>query len=98
MRNLFIFIVAIAIPLMVAAQAPDYQFEVLDEPLEHPWSIAFLPDGIMLVTERPGRLRIVSPDGLRPNSVGGVPEMFASGQAGLLDILPAKVIVVQYAD
>ena len=54
-------------------------------PLEHPWGLAFLPDGRMLVTERPGRLRIVS-DGRLSGPVAGVPAVFASGQGGLLDV------------
>lgn len=54
--------------------------------LEHPWGMDFLPDGRILVTERPGRLRIVSQDGALSEPVGGVPEVFAQGQGGLLDV------------
>ena len=54
--------------------------------LEHPWGLAFLPDGRMLVTERPGRLRIVEKDGRLSEPLGGVPEVVASGQGGLLDV------------
>jgi aldose sugar dehydrogenase len=54
--------------------------------LEHPWGLAFLPDGRMLVTERPGRLRIVSPSGALSAPVTGVPAVFAQGQGGLLDV------------
>lgn len=54
--------------------------------LEHPWSVAFLPDGRMLVTERPGRLRIVGPDGRVGAPLPGVPDVSASGQGGLLDV------------
>ncbi|MGE0798397.1 MAG: PQQ-dependent sugar dehydrogenase [Lautropia sp.] len=57
--------------------------------LERPWSLAFLPDGRMLVTERPGRLRIVTADGTVSPPVAGVPEVLTRGQAGLLDILPS---------
>ncbi|MGM0825083.1 MAG: PQQ-dependent sugar dehydrogenase [Pseudomonadota bacterium] len=64
-----------------------YQIETLAEGLEHPWSLAFLPDGRMLVTERPGRLRLLSAEGeTLETSLGGVPEVFASGQAGLFDV------------
>lgn len=55
--------------------------------LEHPWAVAFLPDGRYLVTERPGRLRLIDADGkLDPRPVGGVPAVAAVGQGGLLDV------------
>ena len=56
------------------------------EGLETPWSVAFLPNGKMLVTERPGRLRIVSPDGSKSEPVAGLPPVDARGQGGLLDV------------
>ncbi len=55
--------------------------------LEHPWAMEFLPDGRMLVTERPGRLRIVGKDGVLSKPLAGVPEVYAVGQGGLLDIV-----------
>jgi glucose/arabinose dehydrogenase len=55
--------------------------------LEHPWGLAFLPDGRMLVTERPGRLRVIAKDGaLDPSPVAGLPRVDAQGQGGLLDV------------
>lgn len=54
--------------------------------LEHPWSVAFLPDGRMLVTERPGRLRVIADGALLAEPVAGVPDVHASGQGGLLDV------------
>jgi aldose sugar dehydrogenase len=54
--------------------------------LQNPWGLAFLPDGRMLVTERPGRLRIVTKDGTISEPLKGVPEVFAEGQGGLLDV------------
>lgn len=54
--------------------------------LEHPWGLAFLSDGRMLVTERPGRLRVVTPDGLLSEPLAGVPPVAAGGQGGLLDV------------
>ncbi len=54
--------------------------------LEQPWSVAFLPDGRMLVTERPGRLRIVEAGGRLSDPLGNVPEVYAGGQGGLLDV------------
>ena len=55
--------------------------------LEHPWGMAFLPDGRLLVTERPGRLRIVGRDGKLSAALNGVPRVAASGQGGLLDVV-----------
>ena len=58
--------------------------------LEHPWSLAFLPDGSLLVTERPGRLRRVSAEGsVAAEPLSGVPEVDAHGSGGLLDVLLA---------
>jgi len=54
--------------------------------LEHPWGLAFLPDGRMLVTERPGRLRIATPDGTLSPPLTGLPPIYARGQGGLLDV------------
>lgn len=54
--------------------------------LEHPWSMAFLPDGRLLVTERPGRLRIIKDGALLAQAVAGLPPIEARGQGGLLDI------------
>ncbi len=63
-----------------------FQLETVVAGLEHPWGMAFLPDGRMLVTEREGRLRIVSLDGTKSPPVAGVPRVFARGQGGLLDV------------
>jgi len=54
--------------------------------LDHPWGMALLPDGRMLVTERHGRLRLVAQDGTLSEPLQGVPEVYASGQGGLLDV------------
>jgi aldose sugar dehydrogenase len=54
--------------------------------LAHPWGLAFLPDGRMLVTERSGTLRLVSKDGKLSEPLSGVPEVVAEGQGGLLDV------------
>jgi glucose/arabinose dehydrogenase len=63
-------------------------FEVVSvaEGLANPWALAFLPDGRMLVTERPGRLRVVSADGTLSAPVAGLPPVDARGQGGLLDV------------
>lgn len=81
---------AAAGPKVVEAGATRLELTPLAEGLAQPWSLAFLPDGRMLVTERPGRLRIIDANGrLDPKPVEGVPEVSARGQGGLLDVLPA---------
>jgi len=60
--------------------------ETVARGLEYPWALAFLPDGRMLVTERPGRLRIVERDGRISDPLAGVPQVLARGQGGLLDV------------
>ena len=60
--------------------------ETVARGLEHPWALAFLPDGRLLVTERPGRLRIVERDGRASQPLAGVPQVLARGQGGLLDV------------
>lgn len=67
--------------------SPEYQLRTVALGLEYPWSLAFLPDGRMLVTERPGRLRIVGTDGALSRPLYGVPAVFAQGQGGLLDVV-----------
>jgi glucose/arabinose dehydrogenase len=66
----------------------DFRVVTVADSLINPWSIAFLPGGDMLVTERPGRLRIVRKGKLLPAPVAGVPEVFTRGQGGLLEVLP----------
>ncbi|MEH3085275.1 MAG: PQQ-dependent sugar dehydrogenase [Xylophilus ampelinus] len=75
-----------------AARAAEYRVETVAEGLEFPWSLAFLPDGRMLVTERAGRLRLIAPDAsgrpaLRAQPVAGVPAAMVHGQAGLFEVL-----------
>ncbi|MGO4549487.1 PQQ-dependent sugar dehydrogenase [Lysobacter sp. 2RAF19] len=60
--------------------------ETIAHGLEHPWSVALLPDGNFLVTERPGRLRRVAPDGTLGEPIANVPAVYAQGQGGLLDV------------
>jgi glucose/arabinose dehydrogenase len=60
--------------------------EVIARGLDHPWGMVFLPDGRMLVTERPGRLRTVARDGRASAPVQNVPAVHARGQGGLLDV------------
>jgi glucose/arabinose dehydrogenase len=57
--------------------------------LDHPWAVEALPDGRLLVTERPGAMRIVATDGTLSEPLAGVPEVWANGQGGLLDVVAA---------
>ena len=97
------------LPVAVHAQAirsEEHSFKVVKVAtgLDHPWSVAFLPDGRMLVTERPGRLRIVSKDGqLQPRPVAGLPQVTEHGQGGLHDVVlhpkfaENRLVYVSYA-
>ena len=69
------------------APATEMAVETFARGLVNPWSLAFLPDGRLLVTERPGRLRIVAKDGKLSPPLAGVPKVFASGQGGLHDVV-----------
>ena len=59
---------------------------VVTKGLSHPWAIAFLPDGAMLVTERPGRLRVIRNGVLDPTPIAGVPQVRTDGNGGLMDV------------
>jgi glucose/arabinose dehydrogenase len=96
MPLVLIALVIASAPSLVQAQAPRsptpasvkgvVDVQIIAKGLEHPWSLAFLPDKRMLVTERPGRLRVVEPDGRVSEPLTGVPQVYASGQGGLLDV------------
>jgi glucose/arabinose dehydrogenase len=73
-------------PRMLDTESGPVSVEVFAGGLEHPWGAALLPDGDMLVTERPGRLRPVSAEGAVGEPIEGVPDVFAQGQGGLLDV------------
>src|SRR5919109_5546486 len=66
----------------------DYRLVTVADGMAQPWSIAFLPGGDALITERPGRLRILRQGKLVPQPVDGVPAVFHSGQGGLLEVMP----------
>ncbi|MEM7044436.1 MAG: PQQ-dependent sugar dehydrogenase [Pseudomonadota bacterium] len=70
----------------ITSEQATFRVELVTDGLEFPWGMAFLPDGDMLITERDGRLRLVSGGGLDPTPIAGVPDVFASGQGGLLDV------------
>jgi glucose/arabinose dehydrogenase len=72
----------------VESEQASFAVELLTDGLEYPWGMAFLPDGRILVTERPGRLRLIDADfTLDPQPLTGVPTAFARGQGGLLDVV-----------
>ena len=76
----------VAAPL-VWAQSATPQVQTVVGVLDHPWAVAFLPGGRFLVTERPGRLRVVESDGTLRPPVAGLPAVAAGGQGGLLDVV-----------
>jgi glucose/arabinose dehydrogenase len=69
-----------------AAPTTAVKVETVATGLAHPWGLQFLPDGRMLVTERPGRIRLITRDGKLSPPIGGVPKVHAAGQGGLLDV------------
>jgi glucose/arabinose dehydrogenase len=86
LASIMTLVVHAAEPVISSAEH-DFRVVVLTRGLEHPWGLAFLPDGRLLVTERPGRLRLVAADGtLDPRPVEGLPPIAAQGQGGLLDV------------
>ncbi len=80
---------AIVILGLFAATTVESQFriETIAENLNHPWSLAFLPDGSILLTEREGRLRLIENGDLVERAVSGVPSVYVRSQAGLFDVV-----------
>ncbi|MDI1262871.1 MAG: PQQ-dependent sugar dehydrogenase [bacterium] len=72
------------------SSAGELEVRTVARGLVNPWALAFLPDGTMLVTERPGRMRIVSGEGQVSPPLKGVPDVWGSGQGGLLDVIADK--------
>jgi glucose/arabinose dehydrogenase len=70
-----------------AAWAQGLRAETVAKGLAHPWAVAFLPGGRFLVTERPGRMRVIDADGRVGEPIAGVPPVVTGGQAGLLDVI-----------
>ena len=68
------------------APRDNFKTTIVLEGLERPWGMVWLPDGDMLISERPGRLRLVRQGRLEPQPIVGVPEVFAAGQGGLMDV------------
>ena len=95
----FILTALIALPGTALAglyesEAADFRITEVVDGLEHPWAVAFLPGGDLLVTERPGRLLRLDPEGDERAAVDGLPEITAERQGGLLDV----VLHPEYAD
>jgi aldose sugar dehydrogenase len=78
---------ATAAPQSYPSSAGNLMVETITSGLVNPWALAFLPDGRLLVTERPGRMRIIGKDGRHSPALGGVPAVFARGQGGLHDVV-----------
>ena len=97
MKYLTVGVAAVAVAAMssawgdtFASSAGPLSVTTVTAHLVHPWSLAFLPDGRMLVTERPGRMRIVDQDGKASDPLPGVPKVYARSQAGLMDVILAR--------
>ena len=73
--------------LVNTAESEEYKIESVADDLSHPWAMAFLPGGDMLVTERSGQLRRISDGKLLPEPVANLPKIYVAGQGGLMDIL-----------
>ena len=80
-------LLALAAAPSVAQSPPSPKAQTVASGLQNLWAVAFLPDGRFLVTERPGRLRVVNADGQVQPAVQGLPEVAAGGQGGLLDVI-----------
>lgn len=77
----------LALPMSAIASSPKLQLEPVAEGLQNPWAMAAIGDGRWLVTERPGRMRVVEADGRLGEPLTGVPAVAALGQGGLLDVI-----------
>ena len=75
-----------AVADVYSSEQHDYRVETVASGLAHPWGMAFLPGGEMLVSERDGRLRVVRDGKLEPEAISGLPRMMVGGQGGLLDV------------
>lgn len=80
-------LVTMAVAMGASAQAVEVRVERVANGLQHPWGLAFIGEGRMLVTERPGRMRVVQADGQLGAPLGGLPPVDAVGQGGLLDVI-----------
>src|SRR5690349_2603225 len=79
--------IAAAAPRTYPSSAGNLMVETFASGLVNPWALAFLPDGRLIVTERPGRMRLIGKDGKLSGALAGVPKVFARGQGGLHDVV-----------
>ena len=86
-RTAFLIAVAFALVALGALPPASQTAQTVTRDLEHPWAVAFLPQGRFLVTERPGRLRVVEADGRVGPAIPGLPNIAVGGQGGLLDLV-----------
>ncbi|MCK9540900.1 MAG: PQQ-dependent sugar dehydrogenase [Novosphingobium sp.] len=75
-------------PLILQTVAGQLEIQILARGMPHPWSLAFLPGGDMLITERGGQLRRLRPGSNRPDTIAGVPQVHVEGLLGLMEVLP----------
>ena len=87
--RLFAALLTILSGLPSTAQSGELRVEVVARGLEHPWALAFIGEGKILVSERPGRLRVIAADGKVGAPVDGLPAIEVTGQGGLLDVVAA---------
>ena len=88
MTVLSVFILSPVLAQTIQSEKQSFRVVTLTQGLQHPWSLAFLPDGRLLITERAGRLRIVQKDfTLDPKPISGLPKIIAGGQGGLFDVV-----------
>ena len=94
-----------ATPKALQSEQGALEVTTITQGLEHPWALAFLPDRQgMLVTERPGSLRVITADGKRSEPISGVPKVWAKGQGGLLDVVLSpdfkqdRLVYLSYAE
>lgn len=94
-----------AAPQELQSEQGTLEVTTITQGLQHPWALAFLPDRQgMLVTERPGSLRVITADGKRSEPISGVPKVWAKGQGGLLDVVLSpdfrqdRLVYLSYAE
>ncbi len=94
-----------AAPQELQSEQGTLEVTTVTQGLQHPWALAFLPDRQgMLVTERPGNLRVITADGKRSEPISGVPKVWAKGQGGLLDVVLSpdfkqdRLVYLSYAE